>query len=190
MVTTDPIKNLRFVKESQARKKERIGIEDFNIIHAGEQSKYRDNLRKQQGEEEYKRKNAEKMKAYRLSKKLIKQSQQTDIRTPSVNILQNAFRNKIARNAIIKAKQDKANELTSLLNQQKQLTNTNELKSKLIAGIMVNDMLNSVFPSIINTNYPIRPIGRPRLSDEERAKRQLQQQSKPKGKVGRPRNKT
>ncbi len=56
MPTADPVKNLRFVKESQARKKEPIGIEEFNKIHSQEQSKYRDNLRKKQGEEEYKKK--------------------------------------------------------------------------------------------------------------------------------------
>ncbi len=57
MPTTDPVKNLRFVKESQARKKELIGVEEFNSFHSQEQSKYRDNLRnlKKQGEEEYKK---------------------------------------------------------------------------------------------------------------------------------------
>ena len=37
MPTTDPVKNLRFVKETQARKKERIGVEAFNKIHSQEQ---------------------------------------------------------------------------------------------------------------------------------------------------------
>jgi len=55
MPTTDPVKNLRFVKESQARKKELIGVEEFNRIHSQEQAKYRYNLRKKQGEEEYKK---------------------------------------------------------------------------------------------------------------------------------------
>jgi hypothetical protein len=187
MPTTDPVKNLMFVKASQARKKENIGIEEFNKIHSKEQSKYRDNLRQKQGEEEYKKKNADYMKAYRLAKKVLKQQQQPDINTPAANILQNAFRNKLARNAIIKAKQDKANELISQLNQEKQLTNMNVLKTKLNAGVIANDILNNLFPSVINTNYPIRPIGRPRLSDEERTRRELQKQSKQKRPVGRPR---
>jgi hypothetical protein len=63
----------------------------------------------------------------------------------------------------------------------------NELKTKLNAGVMANDILNNLFPSVINTNYPIRSIGRPALSNEERTQRQLQQQSKPKRPVGRPR---
>ena len=186
MPTADPVKNLMFVKASQARKKENIGIEEFNKIHSKEQSKYRDNLRQKQGEEEYKKKNADYMKAYRLAKKVLKQQQQPDIKTPAANILQNAFRNKLARKAVIKAKQDKANELISQLNQQGQLTNMNILKTKLNAGVMANDILNNIFPSVINTNYPIRPVGRPALSNEERLRREQQKESKPKRPVGRP----
>ena len=44
------------------------------------------------------------MKAYRLAKKVQKQAQQPDIKSPAANILQNAFRNKLARNAMLKAK--------------------------------------------------------------------------------------
>jgi hypothetical protein len=43
MPTDDPVKNLRFVKESRARKKELIGVEEFNRIHSQEQSIYRNN---------------------------------------------------------------------------------------------------------------------------------------------------
>ena len=180
MPTADPVKNRMFVKQSQAKKKEEIGVQEFNRIHSQEQSKYRDNLRQKQGEEAYKKKNADYMKAYRLAKKALKQTQQPDIRTPSANVLQNAFRNKIARNTILKAKQDKANEVISQISQQRQLKDTNELKSKLLATVMTNDILNTVFPSVINTNYPILPVGRP-------TRRELQKQSQPKRKPGRPR---
>jgi len=190
MPTADPVKNRMFVKQSQAKKKEEIGVEEFNRIHSQEQSKYRDNLRQKQGEEEYKKKNADYMKAYRLAKKALKQTQQPDIKTPSANVLQNAFRNKMARNTILKAKQDKANEVISQLNQQRELNNINELKSKLLATVMTNDILNTVFPSVINTNYPIQPVGRPRLLPEEKARRELQKQSQPKRKPGRPRKYT
>ena len=61
----------------------------------------------------------------------------------------------------------------------------NDLKLKLNASIMTNDILNTVFPSVINTNYPIRPVGRPRLSQDEIAKRELERQ--PKRPVRRPR---
>ena len=52
---------------------------------------------------------------------------------------------------------------------------------------MVNDMLNQLIPSTINLNYPIKAIGRPKLSPEERARREQQKLSTPKGKIGRPR---
>jgi hypothetical protein len=189
MPTTDPIKNLLYVKKSQALKKEMIGIDAFKEIHAGEQQKYRDNLRKEKGEEAYKRQQAEYMKAYRASKKAAKaqQPQQLDIKTPAANILQNAFRTKLARNAVLKQKQDKANNLITQINQQKTTRDFNELKTKLNASVIVNDMLNQLIPSTINLNYPIKPIGRPRLSDEEKARRELQKLSKQIRGRGRPR---
>ncbi len=67
------------------------------------------------------------MKAYRLAMKALKQ-QHPDIKTPVANLLQNAFRNKLACNAIIKAKQDRTNEVISQLNQQKQHTNIEQMK--------------------------------------------------------------
>jgi hypothetical protein len=189
MPTTDPIKNLLYVKKSQALKKEMIGIDAFKEIHAGEQQKYRDNLRKEKGEEAYKKQQAEYMKAYRQAKKAAKaqQPQQLDIKTPAANILQNAFRNKISRNAVLKQKQEKANELISQINQQKTGRDLNQLKTKLNASVIVNDMLNQLIPSTINLNYPIKPIGRPRLSDEEKARRELQKLSKQIRGRGRPR---
>jgi hypothetical protein len=47
-------------------------------------------------------------------------------------------------------------------------------------------MLNTIFPSVINTKYPINPVGRPRLSAEEKARRKLEKLSRPKRPVGRP----
>jgi hypothetical protein len=189
MPTADPFKNLMYVKKSQALKKEMIGIDAFKEIHAGEQQKYRDNLRKEKGEEAYKKQQAEYMKAYRQAKKAAKaqQPQQLDIKTPAANILQNAFRNKLSRNAVLKQKQDKANNLITQINQQKTTRDFNELKTKLNASVIVNDMLNQLIPSTINLNYPIKPIGRPRLSDEEKARRELQKLSKQIRGRGRPR---
>jgi hypothetical protein len=45
MVTTNPIKNAEYVKKSKDLKKQEIGINDFNRIHAEEQSKHRNKLR-------------------------------------------------------------------------------------------------------------------------------------------------
>ncbi len=52
---------------------------------------------------------------------------------------------------------------------------------------MTNDRLNTIFPSFINTNYPINPVGRSRLSAEEKLRREQLKLSKPKRRVGRPR---
>ena len=38
MPTLDKVKNLMFVKQSQAKKKEEIGVQEFNRIHSQEQS--------------------------------------------------------------------------------------------------------------------------------------------------------
>ena len=43
---------------------------------------------------------------------------------------------------------------------------------------MVNDIFNNLFPSVINTNYPIRPVGRPTLSNEERLKKNQNQKAR------------
>ena len=191
MVTADPIKNLEYVKKSQALKKERIGIDAFKEIHASEQQKHRDNLRKKQGEEAYKKQQAEYMKAYRASKKAQQppkpQQPPKQEFNKFANTLQNAFRNRLARNEVLKLRQDKASSLTSQINQQRKTQALNELKTKLNAQVIVNDMLNQLIPSTINLNYPIKPIGRPPLSKEEVARREQLKLSKPKKPVGRPR---
>ena len=69
MPTKDPVKNLEYVKKSQAKKKEAIGVEEFNRIHTEAQMKYKKNLR-ERDEEEFKRKNAEYMKGYMKQKRL------------------------------------------------------------------------------------------------------------------------
>ncbi len=54
MPTKDPVKNLEYVKKSQQKTKDAIGIEAFNEIHSSVQAKYRNNL-KANGLEEYKK---------------------------------------------------------------------------------------------------------------------------------------
>ena len=94
--------------------------------------------------------------------------------TTAINIIQSAFKNKIARYSLIKAKQDKANELVSQINKQTKLANMSELRNKLNASVIANDMLNNIFPSVINTNYPIKYRGRSRLSNEEKLRTEQQ----------------
>jgi hypothetical protein len=155
-----PNRESHVCKEVASLKKEMIGIDCFNEIHAAEQQKHRNKLRKEKGDEVYKKQQAEYMKAYRQAKKAAKaqQPQQLDIKTPAANILQNAFRNTISRNAVLKQKQDRANEFIAHINKQKATRDFNELKTKLNASIIVNDMLNQLIPSTINLNYPIKLI--------------------------------
>ena len=133
------------------------------------------------------------MKAYRASKKAAKaakaqqpQPQLLNAKTPAANTLQNAFRNKLARNEVLKLKQDKANSLISQINQEKTTRDLNQLKTKLNASVIVNDMLNQLIPSTINLNYPIKPVGRPRLTPEQKALKEQQKLLKPKRAIGRP----
>ena len=53
------------------------------------------------------------------------------------------------------------------MNQQRQLNDTNNLKSELLGTVTTNDILNTIFPSVINTTYPPNRLGRPRLSAGE-----------------------
>ena len=93
MVTTDPSKNRQYVKKSKDLKKQEIGIKAFKDIHNEEQSKHRNKLKQELGEEEYKRKQAEYMRLYRQSKKQSKTDPQPNI--SAINILQGAFKNKL-----------------------------------------------------------------------------------------------
>ena len=89
-----------------------------------------------------------------------------------------AFLNKNKFIAVAYKKQDKANNLISQINQQKTTRDFNDLKMKMNSSVIVNDILNTIFPSVINTNFPIKPIGRPKLSDEEKARREQLKLSK------------
>jgi hypothetical protein len=42
MPTTDPIKNLEYVKKSQTKKKETLGAEAYNKINADAEQRHRD----------------------------------------------------------------------------------------------------------------------------------------------------
>ena len=76
--------------------------------------------------QQIKRKNRElmhiirkKLKAYRTKQKQTQQQ----ITNTKATILQNAIRNKLARNALSQQKQNKANEVVSKINQKKTITN-------------------------------------------------------------------
>ena len=69
MPTTDPIKNLEYVKKSQMKKKETLGADAYNKINADIEQKHRDKLKASIGIDEYKKQQAEYMKQYRATKK-------------------------------------------------------------------------------------------------------------------------
>ena len=45
MVTKDPVKNLEYVKKSQAKKKEALGLTEYNRITADTEQKHRNKLK-------------------------------------------------------------------------------------------------------------------------------------------------
>ena len=72
MPTRDPVKNLEYVKKSQARKKEALGLTEYNRINADTEQKHRDKLKATMGIDEYKRQQAEYMKEYRAKQRELK----------------------------------------------------------------------------------------------------------------------
>ncbi len=76
MPTTDLIKNLEYVKKSQAKKKEALGIVGYNKINADAEQRHRNKLKSTIGIDEYKKQQAEYMKQYRKKQKEQKQEEE------------------------------------------------------------------------------------------------------------------
>ena len=93
MPTTDPIKNLEYVKKSQAKKKEVLGADAYNKINADIEQKHRDKLKATIGIDEYKKQQAEYMKQYRATKKALKLEKKQN----AVNTITDAIRARRAR---------------------------------------------------------------------------------------------
>ena len=72
MPTTDPAKNVEYVKRAQAKKKETVGKDAYNKINADAEQRHRDKIKAKIGEDEYKRQQAEYMKAYRAKQRQLK----------------------------------------------------------------------------------------------------------------------
>ena len=69
MPTRDPVKNREYVKKSQQKLKNAIGIDEFNKRHASTQQKSRNKSKEAKGIDVYRKEQAEYMKAYRARKK-------------------------------------------------------------------------------------------------------------------------
>jgi len=108
MPTKDPVKNLEYVKKSQQRKKEAIGVEAFKENHSSVQAKYRENL-KANGLEEYKKQQAEYMKQYRAKQRQIKE--EAIKRENALKTLTDAIRFRKAKQEMTLLKEQKANEI-------------------------------------------------------------------------------
>ena len=107
MPTTDPIKNLEYVKKAQAKKKEALGIVEYNKINANAEQRHRDKLKSKIGEEEYKKQQAEYMKAYRAKQRQLKKEVET--KQKSINTLTDAVRARKARKELSSLAIEKAN---------------------------------------------------------------------------------
>ena len=105
MPTRDPSKNVEYVKKSQLKKKEVLGVKEYNKINADTEQRHRDKLKSSLGEDEYKKQQAEYMKEYREKKKSIKK----DVEKKAMNTLTDAIRTRAARRQMGAAAIEKAN---------------------------------------------------------------------------------
>ena len=116
MPTKDPQKNLEYVKKSQARKKNVVGLTEYNRINADTEQKHRDKLKATMGIDEYKKQQAEYMKKYRAKKNELKRDIQG--KQKSLNTLTDAIRARKARAEMNKLQDEKKvkNDVSSILN--------------------------------------------------------------------------
>ena len=107
MPTTDPAKNLEYVKKAQAKKKEALGIVEYNKINAEAEQRHRDKLKSKIGEVEYKKQQADYMKEYRAKQRELKKN--VEKKQKSINTITDAIRAKRARMQMQKQAIEKAN---------------------------------------------------------------------------------
>ena len=94
MPTKDPSKNVEYVKKSQSKKKEALGIKQYNRINADteQRQRERDKLKTSLGVEEYKKQQAEYMKEYRAKKKVFKK----DVEKKAINTITDSVKARVA----------------------------------------------------------------------------------------------
>ena len=114
MPTRDPEKNLEYVKKSQARKKNVLGLTEYNKINADTEQKHRDKLKATMGIDE--RQQAEYMKEYRAKQRELKRG--IDKKQKSLNTLTDAIKARKARAEANKLRDEKnvKNDVSSILN--------------------------------------------------------------------------
>jgi hypothetical protein len=116
MPTTDRQKNIEYVKKSQARKKQALGLIEYNKINANTEQKHRDKLKASMGIDEYKKQQAEYMKEYRAKQRALKR--EIENKQKSLNTLTDAIRARKARMEMNKLRDEKKvkNDVSSILN--------------------------------------------------------------------------
>ena len=116
MVTKDPQKNLEYVKKSQARKKEALGLTEYNRITADTEQKHRDKLKATMGIDEYRKEQAEYMKKYRAKQRALKI--EIEKKQKAYTTLTDAIRARKARTEMNKLRDEKKvkNDVSSILN--------------------------------------------------------------------------
>ena len=111
MPTRDPSKNVEYVKKSQLKKKEVLGVKEYNKINADTEQRHRDKLKTSLGVEEYKKQQAEYMKEYRAKKKVLKK----DVEKKAINTIADAVKARIARRQMEAAAIEKATKTANKL---------------------------------------------------------------------------
>ena len=110
MVTRDPEKNRQYVAKHRAMKKANEETKkEYNQLNLSCINKFNEKLKEKKGREEYNKDKAEYMRMYRANKKAHMKDLQTN---KSIIDIQNAFRNKLARNALNREKEKQANKTT------------------------------------------------------------------------------
>ena len=132
MPTADPVKNLEYVKKSQAKKRETIGTDEYNKINAEAEQKHRDKLKATIGADEYKRQQAEYMREYRAKQRQLKKDIET--KNKAINTITDAIRARKAKKELlalaIESANKTANKLTGL-DRSSQLSQLGTVGSKL-----------------------------------------------------------
>ena len=142
MTVKDPEKNRLYVAKHRAMKKQNEETKkEYNALNASYISNHRIKQKEELGIDEFKKNNAEYMRQYRAKQKQIKEQ----TKTINATTIQSAIRNKLARNALLKQKQDIANDILSKINQQKKEQDKQQLFKKLNTSVFVNDMVNSIY---------------------------------------------
>ena len=156
--------------------------DEYKLKHKEETYKYR-----KEHPDVVKELNKKHSKVHR--EKVMNEKQKEKNKTDAIIKIQNAIRNKNAIDKfstlyVEKQKQIKANELAAQMVQQ------NELKDKLNASVVANDILNSIFPQVINSipekQQRVKLVAKRIQPTEAIVKRRPGRPRKPRNPIGRP----